>query len=409
MEVIMKATLVTDGIYMLSINVENLLFEEMWDIPKGVTVNSYIVKGEKTAIIDGVCGWDGVPETLFELLDQIDVKPEDIDYLVVNHMEPDHSGWIEDFKKITDKFEIYCTGKAAELLDAFYQHDEKVHVVKNGDAVDLGGGKRLLFNAVPNVHWPDTMMTFEEATGTLFTCDMFGSFGKLDERHFDDQMTEEDHQALYDEEIRYFSNVLSTFNKPAAKAIKVARGLEPKIVAPGHGPIYRQTPTRVFDKYEAMVNFREGKPLQEITLLWGSMYGMTEKAVKKIEALIEKAGITVHSLHLPHAQMSEILSKTIRSAGVIIAAPTYENKLFPNMAATLDELGRKKIMPKKAIYVGSYGWAGGGKREVEEIIERNRMKWELLDTVEFKGSPTDDDLGQVEVAVETLIKAIKQD
>ena len=269
----MKPVKVTDDIFMLSVNLEDsaLLFEEMWEIPNGVTVNSFIVKGEKTAIIDGVCGWDGVPETLFKLLDELQIRPEDIDYLIINHMEPDHSGWIESFKQITSQFEVYCTAKAADLLKAFYGQTENVHVVKNGDELDLGGGKKLKFAAVPGVHWPDTMMTMELSTKTLFPCDMFGSFGQAKGRVFDEEMTDEDRAHFYEEEIRYFSNVLATFQKPVQKAIDIAKEFDPAVIASGHGPIYRQNPAGIIQRYQDIVDFREGKPLPEITILWSSM------------------------------------------------------------------------------------------------------------------------------------------
>ncbi len=120
-----------------------------------------MLKGEKQPLLIGVCGWDGVPETLIKMLNDIDINPEDIDYLVINHMEPDHSGWIEDFKKIRSDFEIVCTEKAAALLEHFYQHEENIRVVKDGDSLDLGHGRVLEFSEVPNVHWPETMMTFD--------------------------------------------------------------------------------------------------------------------------------------------------------------------------------------------------------------------------------------------------------
>ena len=265
----MKPIKVTDDIFMLSINIGDsaLLFEEMWEIPKGVTLNSFIVKGEKTAIIDGFCGWDGISENLFKLLDELKIKPEEIDYLIINHMEPDHSGWIEDFRKITDQFEIYCTSKAGDLLEAFFGHTDRIHKVKTGDELDLGNGKVLRFVAVPGVHWPDTMMTLETSTKTLFPCDMFGSFGQIKGSPFDDDMTEEDFAYFYDEEIRYFSNVLSSFPKPVQKAISTAGELDPKIIAPGHGPVYRKDAKRILDRYDEIYNYRESKPLREITLL----------------------------------------------------------------------------------------------------------------------------------------------
>lgn len=404
----MKPIKVTDDIYMLSVNVEDnaLLFEEMWDIPKGVTLNSFIVRGEKTAIIDGVCGWDGVPESLFKLLDELEIKPEDIDYLIVNHMEPDHSGWIESFRKITDKFEIYCTNKAADLMKAFYGHTENIHVVKTGDSLDLGNGKVLTFTSVPGVHWPDTMMTFETSTKTLFPCDMFGSFGKIKEHAFDDEMTEEDFAYFWDEEIRYYSNVLSAFPKPVQKAISVAKELAPSIVAPGHGPVYRKHPEKIISRYQEIQNYREGSPLKEITLIWGSMYGMTEKAVRFVEDLLAKEGVVCHSLRVPHAAIGEILSKSIRSAGLIIAAPTYENKMFPAMAAVIDELGRKKIDPKKVVFFGAFGWSGAAKKELDQIVADSKLNWEILSSHEFNGSPKPEDLANIEASIKALVEAL---
>ncbi len=405
----MKPVKVTDDIYMLSVNLKNsaLLFEEMWEIPEGVTVNSFIVKGEKTAIIDGVCGWDGVPETLFQLLDELQIRPEDIDYLIINHMEPDHSGWIEALKQITNQFEVYCTAKAADLLNAFYGQTENVHIIKNDDELDLGGGKKLKFAAVPGVHWPDTMMTMELSTKTLFPCDMFGSFGQTEGRVFDEEMSDEDRAYFYEEEIRYFSNVMATFQKPIQKAIAIAKEFAPAVIAPGHGPIYRQNPAAIIQRYEDIVNFREGEPLPEITILWASMYGMTEKAVKYAEQILQQEKMAYHILRVPYAAIGEILSKTIRSAGLLIAAPTYENKMFPAMAAVLDEMGRKKISPKKVVYMGSYGWLSCAKKEMDEIWTAARLNWEIIDACEFKGAPQSEDYRKIEAAVKALIAAIR--
>ena len=157
----MKKLRIADGIHMLTMNVEDILFEGMWEIANGVALNSYVVQGEKTAIIDGVTGWDGVPETLYGSLEEIGVEPQDIDYLIVNHMEPDHSGWISNFRKLKDGFTVICTDKAARLVTSFYGED-RIRVVKEGDTLNLGSGKVLSFHR-PNVHWPDTMTPMKEA------------------------------------------------------------------------------------------------------------------------------------------------------------------------------------------------------------------------------------------------------
>ena len=186
-------------------------------------IKFYIVKGDKTAIIDGVIGWDGVPETLYKNLEEIHLSPKDIDYLIVNHMEPDHSGWIENFEKINDDFTILCTEKAAKLVTSFYGDNNRIKIVKEGDVLDLGNGKKLSFHPVPNVHWPDTMLTYESSTKTLFSCDMYGAFGKMGEHHFDDEMTSEEVEFFEKEGIRYYSNVMTTFTPMVRKAIEKSK------------------------------------------------------------------------------------------------------------------------------------------------------------------------------------------
>jgi len=398
---------VAEGIYMLTMNVEDMLFEGIWEIANGVTLNSYIVKGDKTAIIDGVIGWDGVPETLYKNLEEIDVNPKDIDYLIVNHMEPDHSGWIENFRKINSDFTILCTDKASKLVSSFYGNSTKIQVVKEGDTLDLGQGKVLSFHPVANVHWPDTMFTYESDTKTLFSCDMYGSFGKMDEHHFDDEMTDEEVDFFEMEGIRYYSNVMTTFTSSVKKAIQKSKEFEIELIAPGHGPLYRKNPQKIIDDYTRFTQYAEGSGKNEISILWGSMYGMTEKAVDYAESILKREGIKVNKLKMPLESESEMIATVFKSAAVIIAAPTYEYKLFPPIAAAMDELGRKRISNKSAFRFGSYGWSGGAEKELTEIVERNKMKWDFLESVEFEGSPKEEDFNKIEEKVLELIDKMK--
>lgn len=403
----MKKIKIADGIHMLSMNVEDMLFEGMWEIANGVTLNSYIVKGEKTAIIDGVIGWDGVPETLYKNLGEIDVDPKDIDYLIVNHMEPDHSGWIENFIKIKDDFTIVCTEKAAKLVNSLYGNWDRIKVVKEGDTLDLGNGKKLSFYPVPNVHWPETMLTYEADTKTLFSCDMYGAFGKMGDHYFDDEMTQEEIEFFEKEGIRYYSNVMATFSSAVKKAIQKTEELDINIIAPGHGPLYRKNPQKIIGDYKRFTQYAEGLGKDEISILWGSMYGMTGKAVAFAEGILKREGIKVNKLEMPLESQSEMIATIFKSAGIIIAAPTYEYKLFPPVASAIDELGRKKVSGKVAFRFGSYGWSGGAEKELKEIIERNRMKWDFVESVEFEGSPKLEDLEKIEVGIMELIEKMK--
>ncbi|NLH59584.1 MAG: FprA family A-type flavoprotein [Clostridiales bacterium] len=402
----MKKVKIADGIHMLTMNVEDILFEGIWEIANGVTLNSYIVEGEKTAIIDGVIGWDGVPDTLYNSLKEMGVEPERIDYLIVNHMEPDHSGWISSFQKIKDDFTIVCTDKAAKMLGSFYGED-KIRVVKEGDTLDLGKGKVLSFHPVPNVHWPDTMYTYEMNSKTLFSCDMFGAFGRMGDHIFDDELTKEERDFFEVEGIRYYSNVMTTFTPSLRKAIDKAKELEVKIIAPGHGPVYRKDPQRIIDDYSRYSLYAEGAGKNEVTILWGSMYGMTAKAVAHAETILKREGVKYNKLEMPIESESLMVATVFKSAGIIIAAPTYEYKLFPPVAAALNELGRKKITGKQAFRFGSYGWSGGAEKELKEIMDRNRMNWDFVESVEFEGSPKEEDLKKVEAGILELLENIK--
>lgn len=402
----MKKLKIVDGIHMLTMNVEDILFEGIWEIANGVTLNSYIVQGEKTAIIDGVIGWDGIPETLYRNLEEIGVDPKTIDYLIVNHMEPDHSGWISNFRKIKDDFTIICTDKAAKMVASFYGED-KIRVVKEGDTLDLGNGKVLSFHPVPNVHWPDTMYTYESGTKTLFSCDMFGAFGRMEVHCFDDELTPEEVDFFEAEGIRYYSNVMATFTPMVKKAIEKAKTLDIKVIASGHGPVYRTNPQKIIDDYTRYTRYAEGAGKDEITILWGSMYGMTAKAVDFVEGILRREGVKYSKLEMPLESESEMVATVFKSAGIIIAAPTYEYKLFPPVAEALNEVGRKKITGKQAFRFGSYGWSGGAEKELSEIVERNKMNWSFIESVEFEGCPTTEDLNKVETGVLELINKMK--
>lgn len=402
----MKKIKIADGIHMLSMNVEDMLFEGIWELANGVTLNSYIVQGEKTAIIDGVIGWDGIPETLYKNLKEINVNPEDIDYLIVNHTEPDHSGWISNFEKIKDDFTIVCTDKAANLISSFYGNN-KIKIVKEGEILDLGNGKVLSFHPVPNVHWPDTMFTYEKSSKTLFSCDMYGAFGKMGDHYFDDEMTPDEEEFFEKEGIRYYSNVMTTFTPMLRKAIEKSKELEIEMIAPGHGPIYRYNPQKIMDDYSRFSQYADGAGKNEITILWGSMYGMTKKAIGYAEEVLKREGIRYNKLEMPLESESEMVATVFKSAGIIIAAPTYEYKLFPPVAAALDEVGRKRITGKAAFRFGSYGWSGGAEKELSEILERNKMNWDMVESVEFEGAPKEEDFKKIEAGIMELIRKMR--
>jgi len=404
----MKVSTVTDGIYRLSANVTNLLFEGLWRMPDGIAMNSYIVKGKKTAIVDGVCGWDGVPETLFEQLDRINVMPESIDYVIVNHMEPDHSGWIENLKKIRSNFTIVTGKKAVPLMEAFFGIADSIMVVGDGDSLDLGDGRVLAFMEIPNVHWPETIATFDTKSGTVMPCDAFGSFGTLDGAVYDDECTEEQLVFYEKQAIRYYSNIVAAFSTPVVKAIKKASTLPIKIVAPGHGLVWRKNPMKIVNDFLRYASYQRGPCENEITVAYSSMYGMTERGVRPAVETLEDEGLIVHKHRVPEDSLGDVLMSIWSSTGVVLAMPTYEYKMFPSMFALIDELGKKKVHNRKAFRFGSYGWSGGAQKELSELIQKHKMNWDFVEPLEFKGKPTKKDIATIEARCRELAARVKE-
>lgn len=402
----MNVTNIAEETYQLSINLENILFEGLWEIPNGASINSYIIKGEKTAIVDGVCSWNGAPESLFSALNEVGVSPESIEYLIVNHMEPDHSGWIESFKKLNSKVKIVCSSKAKDLLGAFCGITENIICVKHGDTLDLGNGHILIFAEIPNVHWPDTIATFDASTGILFSCDAFGSFGKITSSKYADDLSNEELKAYENDTIRYYSNIVATFSMQVKNAISKCKALPIKMIAPSHGLMWRNT-DKIIEAYSNYASYQNGPARQEITLIWGSMYGMTEKAVKHVIGILEKEDIIVHVHQVPQDSWGTVLTSAWTSTGIILAMPTYEYKMFPPMASVLEELGKKKVCNRKVFRFGSYGWSGGAQRELDDINSRLNMHWEFLEPVEFKGNPSSEEIELISKRVQDLIKEVK--
>ncbi len=403
----MNLTEVTEGVFRLSANGENILFESLWPIPHGVSMNSYIVKGEKTAIVDGVCGWDGIPQTLLAQLEKIKVKPDEIDYIIINHMEPDHSGWIEDFRdKIKKDVTIVTHAKSIPLLERFFNmQDVKTQTVKSGDTLDLGAGKVLAFEEIPNVHWPETIATFDTSTGTLMPCDAFGHFGRIDDScMYDEQLTPEKDAFFEKEMLRYYSNIVGAFSQPVISALKKAASLPIKIIAPGHGVVWRKNPSEVVHRYQRYASYSQGPAKRKVTIIWGSMYGKTEEAIQSIEDALREQEVEYAIHRVPvEDNYSFILRDVWESSGVVLACPTYEYKAFPPLAMALEEIANKKAFNRKAFYCGSYGWAPGADREIQEINERKKLRWSFVPKVEFKGSPSDEEKRDIKQRVKELI------
>jgi anaerobic nitric oxide reductase flavorubredoxin len=251
------------------------------------------------------------------------------------------------------------------------------------------------------------MATFEPSTGTLMCCDAFGTFGALDGSPYDDEIDEARLKSYEREALRYYANILARFSTAVTRAIDKIRKLDVRIIAPGHGPIWRQNPQRIFGLYEQLAAYSQGPAKPLVTVLWSSMYGNTARVVAPLLEGIAAEGVESVVYQVPQSHVGEILSSAWESTGIALAMPTYEYQMFPPMASVIDELGRKQVRGKVALRVGSFGWSGGAERELKEIGERQKMDWRFLEPVEFRGAPAEADLQLIRERGRELARQVK--
>lgn len=376
---------------------ETDLFEGLWPLPRGVSYNAYVIDDEKIALVDTVKGnrFEAWLSNVREVLSGR--KP---DYVIVNHMEPDHSGSLRQLLEIFPQITIVGNKKTAEFLDLLYGIRDNVKVVADGDSLDLGRHK-LSFHFMPMVHWPESMATYDSNGKVLFSNDAFGGFGAPGGGIFDDEV---DVAFFEDEILRYFSNIVGKYSQMVLKAIEKLAGLEIAVIAPSHGPVWRKNPKWIVERYR---RWSAHEAEDGVVVAYASMYGNTARMMEAVARGLseEDVGrIRIHDVSRTH--VSYLIRDAWRFRGLILGSPTYDAGLFPAMGNFIGLLEHKKLTRRILGLFGSFGWSGGGVSTLVEFAKK--MNWEPVEpVVEARLAPGDDDLNRCFELGQAVVRRVK--
>lgn len=345
------------------------LFESLWPLPNGVSYNSYLIVDEKVALIDTVdiCYSDVFFRKITSLLGD---RP--IDYLVVNHMEPDHSGSIGLLVNKYPDISIVGNKRTIEMLKGYYGVTNNLVEILDLDTLNLGK-YNLKFYLTPMVHWPETMMTYLQEMDTLFSGDAFGTFGAIDGGVLDSQTRIEKY---WDEMIRYYSNIVGKFGSPVQTALKKLSGVEIDMICSTHGPVWTKNGriNEVISLYDKLSKYDADSGL---VIVYGSMYGNTAELADTIAVSASQNGvkdIVIHNVSKSHE--SDIIRDVFKYKGLIIGSPTYNNKLYPAVESVVTSLQNRNLKNRYFGYFGGFSWSDASERLLKSFAEE--MNFEVV-------------------------------
>jgi len=391
---------ISDSIYYVGVNDRDTqLFESLWPLDRGVSYNSYLILDEKTALIDTVKEWK-VTEFFDKIRKLLNGKP--LDYLIINHMEPDHSGAIPELLQKFPNLKIVGNRTTFQFIENLYKVEDNFYEIKDGESLSLGK-HNLRFYLTPMVHWPETMMTYDETDKILFSGDAFGGFGTLDGGIFDDEVKID----FFEDEIRrYFSNIVGKFSPMVQRALNKLNeaNIDIKIIASTHGPIWRKNPDRIYSLYDKWSKYETE---EGVVIAYGSMYGNTEEMADYVARKLAEEGIKkIKIMNVSKTHISYIINEIWRYKGLILGSSTYNQGLFPYMESLVQWLSHTNIKNHVLGIFGTYGWSGGG---VSTIVKYNeQMKWPLVaEPVEARLSAKEEDFKKLSELAKAMAKEIK--
>lgn len=377
------------------------LFENLFPIPRGVAYNSYLILDEKTALIDTVDS--SITRQFLENLFHV-LNGRDLDYLVVNHMEPDHCANIEELMIRFPSLKVVGNAKTLAYIRQFYDMDleNRTLTVVENDTISLGR-HTLRFYFAPMIHWPEVMMTYEESEKILFSADAFGSFGALNGNLFNDEV-DFDRDWLADAR-RYYSNIVGKYGPQVQTALKKLSGLEIRMVCPLHGPVWRSNLDYLLDKYAHWSSYEPEE--RTVALFYGSMYGDTENAVNILAAGLAESGVkNIMTYDISSTHVSTLIAEVFRCSHLVLAAPTYNNGIYPAMLNFLHDMKALNLQNRTFALIENGSWAPSSAKQMKALLGEMKNMQVLEPVVTIKSAVKEDSLSALEELKKNILASL---
>lgn len=337
------------------------LFENLFPIPRGVSYNSYVLVDDKTVLFDTVDA--SVSQRYFENVAKA-LNGRSLDYLIVNHMEPDHAAVIGEVLLRYPGVKLVGNAKTFPMIRQFFDLEFDAVTVAEGDTLETGH-HTLTFVMAPMVHWPEAMVTFDTTTGTLFSADAFGTFGAIEGNIFRDEI---DFDASWqDDARRYYTNIVGKYGAQVQAVLKKAAGLDIKMICPLHGPIWRSDFAWLLEKYDLWSRWEP--ECDDIVIAYASMYGNTQKAASVVAAKLADHGKKVRMINICNTDKSYVIAEIFRAKNLILAAPTYNGGIYPTMEALVLDMKALLVQNRKVGIIENGTWAPVAGRQIKAILD----------------------------------------
>lgn len=359
---------ITDSIFYVGVNDRNKhLFEGLWPVPYGVSYNSYIIADSKVALVDtvDVNYFDKYIGKIREV-----IGDRKIDYLIINHMEPDHSGSIRLIRQFYPEVTLVGNKQTLSMVKGYYGEEGNTLEVKDGETLSLGR-HQLSFHLIPMVHWPETMVTYDSTEKVLFSGDAFGCFGALNGGVIDSKINTE---IYWDEMERYYSCIVGKYGPQVQRALAKLSGVAIDTICSTHGPVWTTEIPRVISVYDRLSKYEAE---EGVVIAYGTMYGNTEEMAETIAEALSEAGIKNIVLHnLSKSHQSYVLKDIFRYKGLILGAPTYNNSIYPEMETLMSKLEMRDLKHRYFGCFGSFTWAGQAVKKLQAFADK--VKYETV-------------------------------